>query len=95
MARTLWTFLREHEVDLPAAESRRRVFARRCLDWSKRRDHLAGALGAAIFTHWEARAWIARRDHTRAIVLTPQGRAQLPAWGVAWPEDQAGPAPSS
>jgi len=88
------TFLREHGVDVPAAAARRRVFARRCLDWSERRDHLAGALGAAIFTHWEAQGWITCCDHSRAVVLTPHGRAQLPAWGVAWPENNAGPVPS-
>ncbi len=82
-------FLRERGVDVPAATGtgRRRAFARRCLDWSERRDHLAGALGAAIFAHWEAQGWIARHDHSRAVALTPQGLAQLPAWGVAWPID--------
>jgi len=80
-------FLRERGVDLPAAAARRRVFARRCLDWSERRDHLAGAVGVAVFAHWEAQGWIARHDHSRAVALTPQGRAQLPAWGVAWPID--------
>jgi hypothetical protein len=38
-------FLRQQGVDVPQATRRRRAFARRCLDWSERRDHLAGALG--------------------------------------------------
>ncbi len=82
-------FLRERGVDVPAATGpgRRRVFARRCLDWSERRDHLAGALGAAVFAHWEAQGWITRHDHSRAVALTPQGLVQLPAWGVTWPID--------
>lgn len=82
-------FLRERGVDVPAATGpgHHRVFARRCLDWSERRDHLAGALGAAVFAHWEAQGWIARHDHSRAVALTPQGLAQLPVWGITWPID--------
>jgi DNA-binding transcriptional ArsR family regulator len=81
------TFLRQHGVDVPEATRRRRAFARRCLDWSERRDHLAGALGAALFATWTARGWIARQADSRAVRLTPLGVAQLPAWGVAWPLD--------
>jgi hypothetical protein len=80
-------FLRQHGVDVPQATRRRRAFARRCLDWSERRDHLAGALGAALFTTWTARGWIARQADSRAVRLTPLGVTQLPAWGVAWPLD--------
>jgi hypothetical protein len=47
-------FLRHQGVDVPQATRSRRAFARRCLDWSERRDHLAGALGAALFATWEA-----------------------------------------
>ncbi len=82
-------FLRERGVDVPAATGPgpRRAFARRCLDWSERRDHLAGALGAAIFAYWEAQGWIARHAQCRAVALTPQGLAQLPVWGITWPID--------
>jgi hypothetical protein len=81
-------FLGQHGVEVPQATRRRRAFARRCLDWSERRDHLAGALGAALFTTWTARGWIARQADSRAVRLTPLGVAQLPAWGVAWPLDE-------
>lgn len=82
-------FMRERGVDVPPAATpgRGRAFALRCLDWSERRDHLAGALGAAIFAHWEARKWVMRDAHSRAVRLTPAGRSQLPIWGVTWPED--------
>lgn len=79
-------FLQERGVAMPEARSRR-MFARRCLDWSERRDHVAGALGAAILTHWKAQGWIARDAGSRAAHLTPGGRAQLPAWGISWPSD--------
>jgi DNA-binding transcriptional ArsR family regulator len=80
-------FLRQHGVDVPEATRRRRAFARRCLDWSERRDHLAGALGAALFATWTAQGWITCQADSRALRLTPLGVAQLPAWGVAWPLD--------
>jgi hypothetical protein len=82
-------------VPEPIDLDRRRAFARRCLDWSERRDHLAGALGAAIFATWTAQGWIARQADSRAIRLTPLGVAQLPAWGVAWPLDETSPAQAS
>jgi DNA-binding transcriptional ArsR family regulator len=81
-------FLAERGVDVPAPTTRR-AFARRCLDWSERRDHLAGALGAAIFAAWERQGWVARSDHSRALQLTPAGIAQLPAWGVTWSLEEA------
>jgi DNA-binding transcriptional ArsR family regulator len=54
-----------------------RVFARPCLDWSERRDHLAGALGAAIAATFFARGWIVRRRSGRAVRLTDEGRRAL------------------
>ena len=81
------TFLRQRGVDVPLATRRRRTFARRCLDWSERRDHLAGALGAAVFATWTERGWIVRQADSRAVRLTSVGLAQLPGWGLAWPLD--------
>jgi DNA-binding transcriptional ArsR family regulator len=51
-----------------------RVLCRPCLDWSERRPHLAGALGAALCTHCLERAWVRRLDGTRAVAVTPKGR---------------------
>jgi DNA-binding transcriptional ArsR family regulator len=81
-------FLRERGVDVPEP-SARRAFARRCLDWSERRDHLAGALGAAVFAAWETQGLVARHAGSRALRLTAEGLAHLPAWGVAWPPAEA------
>ncbi len=77
-------FLRARGVDVPPVTGRR-AFARRCLDWSERRDHLAGALGAAVFAAWETQGWVERRESGRALRLTPAGVAQLPVWDVTWP----------
>jgi DNA-binding transcriptional ArsR family regulator len=61
---------------LTARTSRRapRVLCRPCLDWSERRPHLAGAVGAALCTHSLGQGWIRRVDGTRAVVLTPKGQ---------------------
>ena len=52
----------------------RRTFARPCLDWTERRPHLAGAVGAAIAEHAMARQWVAPVTGTRALRVTPEGR---------------------
>lgn len=55
----------------------RRAYARACLDWSERRHHLAGALGAALATALIDRGWLRRRDDSRALSITPAGQAGL------------------
>jgi DNA-binding transcriptional ArsR family regulator len=52
----------------------RRPLTRACLDWTERRHHLAGALGAALATSFLERGWIERRPGTRAVRLTDRGR---------------------
>lgn len=68
-------WLKSCGVDLAAWQKGRRAAARPCLDWSERRYHLAGAAGAAI-THWLLHeGWITRIGSSRAVQLTPKGRA--------------------
>lgn len=55
----------------------RRHFARTCLDWSERQDHLAGALGAALATWLFEHQWLKRVPGTRAVRLTETGRTGL------------------
>ncbi len=61
-------------LDLASLESRRRPLCRTCLDWSERRHHLAGALGAAILSYILAKGW-ARRGPGRTVVFSAPGRA--------------------
>lgn len=70
-------------VDVEIALRQRRAFARRCLDWTERRDHLGGALGAAICNIWLEYDWVQRAEHGRALEMTPQGKEQLRRWGVS------------
>ena len=60
-------------IALPAV-SRRRAYCRPCLDWSERRPHIAGAVGAAILGHALERGWVRRLPRSRALDLTPFGR---------------------
>ena len=65
-------------LGLTAPTSSRRVVRRPCLDWSERRWHLAGRLGAALAGHCFDQGWVARRHESRAVTITPTGRQRLP-----------------
>jgi DNA-binding transcriptional ArsR family regulator len=76
-------FLRGLGVNLGAATERvhrpgrGRVFCRPCLDWSERRPHIAGVLGAALCTACFAQGWMRQIEGTRAVAVTPMGRMVL------------------
>ncbi len=60
----------------PQPPSGRRRYAYRCLDWSERRDHLAGQLADEIHHHFVDRGWL-RRDTGRVVRITPSGQREL------------------
>lgn len=64
---------------VPAAQPHKykRVFCRPCLDWSERRPHLAGAVGAALARHCFERHWIGHMRDSRAVRITPAGQTGL------------------
>lgn len=64
-------------VDFDRARSGTRIFTRRCLDWSERKDHLAGALGAAHLRALLEQKWLARESESRRLRLTVRGQAAL------------------
>lgn len=69
-------------IDIDGLAAGRRPVCRTCLDWSERRSHLGGALGAAILETVLGRGW-ARRGDERVIAFTPQGgRAFDAAFGL-------------
>ncbi len=74
-AGTSW--LRSLGVDVEVLRRSRRVLARPCLDWTERRDHLAGGAGAAIASVMLERHWITRVEGSRAVRLTLRGREAL------------------
>ena len=64
-------------VNVGGARERRRAFALACQDWTERRSHLAGALGAELCDRLFELGWIARRGSGRAVALTEAGAAGL------------------
>src|SRR3990172_8769233 len=77
------------DIDLPALRRSRRKFAYRCLDWSERRDHLGGALGAAIAHRLIDLGWIEKSRRSRVITVTNSGRRALAKeFGVSSEHDE-------
>ena len=67
-------------VDAAALQASRRPLCRPCLDWSERRHHLAGALGAGMFTRLQALGWARRAKNSRVVQITPPGARGLASW---------------
>jgi DNA-binding transcriptional ArsR family regulator len=64
-------------IDVEALRKTRRSFARRCLDWTERKPHVAGALGTALCQRTMALGWFGRRNDTRALRITHKGAREL------------------
>lgn len=69
-------------VDIARPPKGRRRFAFACLDWTERRPHLGGALGAALCSRAFETGWVERIDESRAVRLTKAGRAALRSIGA-------------
>jgi hypothetical protein len=67
-------FFTEFGIELPTLRSTRRHFCRLCLDWTERRPHIAGAVGAAITKRYFDLGWMERMKLSHAVVVTPLGR---------------------
>jgi DNA-binding transcriptional ArsR family regulator len=79
-------FLSEFGLDLSAATGKR-PFCRPCLDWSERRLHIAGAVGASLARRCFDLGWLERVRDSRAVTITPRGRAGLRAtFGLDLPQ---------
>ncbi|WP_456789172.1 ArsR/SmtB family transcription factor [Cellulomonas sp. P5_C5] len=67
-------------------EARTRPTVRTCPDWTERRPHLAGGLGAAVATLVTERGWVRRRHRGRGLDVTREGAdALLRVWGLSTP----------
>jgi hypothetical protein len=62
-------------VDVPALRRDSRPLCRCCIDWSERRPHLAGAVGAHLASNALRLGWVQRLGDTRGVSVTPMGRA--------------------
>lgn len=67
-------------LDLGAIGRQRRRHAYPCLDWSARRPHLGGALGAALLQCCLQHGWVEQQLDSRALRVTAQGERRFDAW---------------
>ncbi|WJK07783.1 ArsR/SmtB family transcription factor [Pseudomonas fluorescens] len=74
-------------IEVKDLSTLRRRFACPCLDWSMRRPHLGGSLGAALLQAALKRKWVTQDLDSRALTLTVQGRREMASrWGLVLPE---------
>jgi DNA-binding transcriptional ArsR family regulator len=70
-------FCRKLGIDVDAARESRRPMCRVCLDWSARRHHLAGHVGAQLLQRYYDLGWAKRRKGTRIVDFTPRGEREF------------------
>lgn len=73
-------WFRQIGIDPDALAMQRRSFCRACLDWSERRHHLAGALGAALFVRIQELGWAKCAGDSRVVAFTAAGERSFHAW---------------
>jgi DNA-binding transcriptional ArsR family regulator len=66
-------------IDLDALKKNKAPLCKDCLDWSERRSHLAGSLGRAVLSRFEALGWAKRDKQSRAVVFSTAGEAAFEA----------------
>lgn len=64
-------------IDITATRGLRRRFAYACLDWSERKPHIGGALGAALLQMAARQRWVEREFNSRVLHITPLGQREL------------------
>lgn len=81
-------FLAQFGINLFASGSRRRRLCRSCLDWTERRPHIGGAVGAALANRCFDLGWAERMRHSRAVIVTVSGkRGFLETFGIGTSEE--------
>lgn len=64
-------------IDLSTLRKQHRLFARRCIDWSERRPHIGGALGASLLTRFVEMDWMRKRPRDRQVHLSSTGQQEF------------------
>ncbi|MEH0152923.1 winged helix-turn-helix domain-containing protein [Limibacter armeniacum] len=70
-------WFRELGIEVDTLKNKKRSFAHKCIDWTERKHHIAGALGAAILENFLENDWIRRKQYSREIVITALGKRKL------------------
>ena len=80
-------FMQALGLDVPRLRRGRRALCKGCLDWSVRRSHLAGSLGAALLERFYALGWASREAASREVTFTAKGLHALDEiFGVRLPD---------
>ena len=80
-------FFTAFRMELPTLRSTRRHSCRLCLDWTERRPHIAGALGAALTKRYFDLGWMERMRRSHAVIVTRLGRRGFQeTFGIDAPE---------
>jgi DNA-binding transcriptional ArsR family regulator len=64
-------------IETNKIQNHKRSFAHPCLDWSERKHHLAGALGAALLNRFLESDWVRKKQQSREIIITTAGKIEL------------------
>ncbi len=64
-------------VDINVIQLKKRSFAHQCLDWSERKHHIAGALGASFLEAMIKKDWLRKKSNSREVIITSIGRIEL------------------
>ena len=72
-----WGWLADFDIAQESITNKRRSVAKQCLDWSERRPHLAGQLGALVLNRMLERDWFKRVQFSRELVVTDKGRRDM------------------
>jgi hypothetical protein len=75
-------FLTSRGVDVAAIEQKKRPLCRTCIDWSERRHHLEGAVGAAVLAHVLESRWAGRKAQFRTIIFSAAGERAFADWST-------------
>lgn len=70
-----WFF--DFGINLEELKKQRRLFLKPCLDWSERKNHIAGSIGASLLDKMIAEDWLRRSKDSRAIQITGKGEKEL------------------
>ncbi len=80
-------FFTAFRIELPTLRSTRQHSCRLCLDWTERRPHIAGALGAALTKRYFDLGWMERMRRSHAVIVTRLGRRGFQeTFGIDAPE---------
>jgi len=75
-----WQWFSKFDISKNDFINTRRPLTRQCLDWSERRPHLAGSLGAVLLNKMLERRWFKKVQSSRELVITSKGKQELYEW---------------